>query len=70
LPGVREVALKGGKVVPAGNPDALAEEILGYIMVPESEKLQWKQQVRNLVEENYAWKPIAKQLQAVYFDLI
>jgi glycosyltransferase involved in cell wall biosynthesis len=65
--GIGEIMVKGyGKLVPANNPEALAEAILEFA---ESDFAR-NSELRAIVEEKYGWDKNVEQLVEIYEELI
>lgn len=69
LPGVRNVAQDGGLLFTPNNHEELAGVIAGYFS-NDTNRDEWKQRVRAIVEEKYTWGNIVKQLDEVYRQLV
>jgi glycosyltransferase involved in cell wall biosynthesis len=66
--GISEILVKGyGKLVPANNPEALAEAILEFAEINFEEK---RGELRAIVEENFGWDRNVAQLVEIYEELI
>ncbi|OGH78283.1 MAG: hypothetical protein A2469_02195 [Candidatus Magasanikbacteria bacterium RIFOXYC2_FULL_40_16] len=70
LPGVRTVAEDGGRVFATSNARDLAESIYGFFINDEDNQLMWREKVRKIVEEKYAWEPIVDKLEEIYNSLL
>lgn len=69
LPGVRSVATQGGVTVEPGNAADLADAIMGFF-VNSTMQQHWKERVRSVAEERYAWGPIVDGLEEVYGKVV
>jgi glycosyltransferase involved in cell wall biosynthesis len=66
--GISEILVKGyGKLVPANNPEALAEAILEFAEINFEEK---RGELRAIVEENFGWDRNVARLVEIYEELI
>ncbi|MEK7084785.1 MAG: glycosyltransferase, partial [Patescibacteria group bacterium] len=69
LPGVRNIAERGGVVVPPRNPVALAGRIAEFF-IQENDQDVWRRRCRRVAEEQYAWGPIVERLEEEYERLV
>jgi len=70
LPGVRTVAEDGGRIFKTSDARDLAESIYGFFTNNTENQLKWREQVRKVVEEKYAWQPIVDKLEKIYNELV
>ncbi|OGH59961.1 MAG: hypothetical protein A2725_01865 [Candidatus Magasanikbacteria bacterium RIFCSPHIGHO2_01_FULL_33_34] len=70
LPGVRTVAVDGGKVFETSNAHDLAESIYGFFLNDSENQLLWRKKVREMVEKKYSWYKIVDKLEGIYNELV
>jgi glycosyltransferase involved in cell wall biosynthesis len=57
-----------GVLVPPGEPDALAEAVVG-LLDDEPRRERFGAAARRIALERYSWDPIARRLAAIYEEL-
>jgi glycosyltransferase involved in cell wall biosynthesis len=66
LPGVRSVAKKGGGIFPVGDDEALAKNILNYLLMENEEKKYVQKNIRDVIKKWYTWDFVADELEKIY----
>jgi len=69
LPGVRSIAEYAGNMVSPGDSHQLAEAMYGFFGSSQREQNLWKQSVRTVAEDKFAWNKIIDQLEILYSQL-